>query len=121
MGTPDFQTVDEYIAAQPEETRDVLTQVRKAIRKAVPKAQESISYKMPTYKLGGNILLYFAAWKRHYSLYPASAQMLAAFGEELSSYAVHKATIRLPYAEPVPVPLIVRIAKFRAEELAPRR
>ncbi len=120
MPKTDFKSVDEYIASQPEAVQVVLERVRSAIRKAVPGAQEVISYKMPTYTLYGNRLLYFAVWKQHYSIYAATAQVVAAFQHELASYEVDKGTIRFPLSEPVPVKLIGRIAKFRAKEAAER-
>lgn len=113
-------TVDEYLALQPEGARPVLTQVRQAIRRGAPKAEESISYDIPTYKLQGVRLLYFAGWKKHYSLYPATPEVLAAFRDELAAYKVVKSTIQFPLAEPVPGRLIERIAKFRADEIAGR-
>ncbi len=113
----EIETVDEYIAAQPETAQRALSQVRSAIRKAVPKADESISYKMPTYKLNGERLLYFAGWKQHYSLYPATKTLLAAFKDDLKPYDVVKSTVRFSLAEPVPAKLIERFAKFRAQEI----
>ena len=110
-------SVDEYITSQPEAVQSLLSLVRTAIRKAVPEAEEVISYKIPTYKLHGQPVLYFAGWKKHYSLYPASDHMVAAFQEELASYTVNKGTIRFPLTQPVPVKLIGRIAKFRAKEI----
>ena len=118
MAAPAFDSVEDYIAAQPEATRRALARVRGAIRKAVPEAEESISYNMPTYKLGGRPLLYFAGWKRHYSLYPANARLVAAFPDELAPHKVSKGTLRFELSEPVPVKLIARIAKFRAQEVA---
>jgi uncharacterized protein YdhG (YjbR/CyaY superfamily) len=118
MAKTAFQTVDEYIAAQPAPSRAVLGRVRSAIRRAVPGADEVISYQMPVYKLQAEPVLYFAGWKRHYSLYPATRTLLAAFQGELQPYEVSKGTIRLPLDEPVPVKLIERIAKFRASEAA---
>ena len=120
MARTDFKSVDEYIAAQPDAVQAVLGLVRSAIRKAMPEAEEVISYKIPTYKLNGRAVLYFAGWKQHYSLYPASVPLVAAFEDELASYKVDKGTIRFPLAEPVPVKLIERIAKFRAQEAAIR-
>lgn len=120
MAKADITSVDEYIASQPETMRGILPQVRKAIRDSVPAAEEVISYKMPTYKLDGEVVLYFAGWKQHYSLYPATERVLAAFKEELGPYKIHKATIRFPISEPVPVALIARIARFRAKEVAER-
>lgn len=113
-------TVDEYIAAQPEAVQNTLGRVRATIRKAVPAAEELISYNMPTYKLGGERLLYFAVWKQHYSIYAATKQVVAAFREELAPYKIEKGTIRFPLSEPVPVKLIGRIVKFRAKKVAGR-
>jgi|SRR5437660_12837174 len=118
MAKTDVKTVDEYIASEPEAVRGTLERVRSAIRKAVPQAEEMISYGIPTYKLQGSRLLYFAAWKQHYSLYPATGRLLAAFKDELAGHEVNKSTIRFPLAQPVPVKLIARIAKFRAKEAA---
>jgi len=114
------KSVDEYIAAQPEIVQSVLERVRSAIRKAVPEAEEAISYKIPTYKLPGGPVLYFAGWKKHISLYPATANLVAAFKNEIAPYVVHKGTIRFPLTQSVPVKLIGRIAKFRAKEVAAR-
>jgi uncharacterized protein YdhG (YjbR/CyaY superfamily) len=120
MGKTDFKSVDEYIAAQPAAVQDVLKRVRSIIRKAVPGAEEAISYKMPTYKLHGARMLYFAGWAQHYSLYAATDRVVAAFKEDLAPYEVNKGTIRFPLAEPVPVKLIERIVKFRAKEVGER-
>ena len=113
MAKTDFQSVDDYIASQPEEVQAILELVRGAILKAVPGAEEVVSYKMPTYKLQGEPVLFFAGWKRHYSLYPAGDPVVAAFKKELAPYQVNRGTIRFPLSEPVPVKLIERIAKFR--------
>jgi uncharacterized protein YdhG (YjbR/CyaY superfamily) len=120
MANTDFKSVNQYIASQPEAVRGVLKRVRSTIRKAVPKAEEVISYQMPAYKLHGGILLYFAGWKQHYSLYPATDGVAEAFEDELAPYQVSKGTIRFPLSEPVPVRLIERIAKFRAKIAAAR-
>jgi uncharacterized protein YdhG (YjbR/CyaY superfamily) len=112
-----FSSVDDYIASQPEAIRDVLRSVRDAIREALPAAEELISYGMPTYKLQGAVVLYFAGWKRHFSLYPAGERLLAAFADELAPFEVDKGTIRFPLSPPVPSMLIGRIAKFRADEI----
>jgi uncharacterized protein YdhG (YjbR/CyaY superfamily) len=111
-----FKSVDEYIASQPETVRGVLECVRSSIRKAMPTAEEVISYKIPAYRLEGGLVLWFAGWKRHYSLYPAGDRLVAAFRDELAPYEVNKGTIRFPLSEPVPEKLIEGIAKFRAKE-----
>ena len=114
-------TIDEYIAMQPAAAQIVLGRVRGAIAKATPDAEECISYQIPAFKLHGRVLLYFAGWKEHYSVYPASDQMVAAFDGELDAYRVSKGTLRFPLSDPVPTKLIGRIAKFRAEEIVARK
>ena len=118
MAKTDFKSIDEYIKSQPSAVQTVLKRVRSTIRKAVPKAEEVISYQIPAYKLQGRPLLYFAGWKEHYSLYPSNARLVAAFKDELAPYEIAKGTIRFPLSEPVPVKLIEGIAKFRAKEVA---
>jgi uncharacterized protein YdhG (YjbR/CyaY superfamily) len=120
MTKTDFKSVDDYITSQPAAVQSILGRVRSTIRKAAPGAQEIISYKMPTYMLHGYRLLYFAVWKQHYSIYAATAQVVAAFQDELAPYHVDRGTIRFPLSEPVPVKLIGRITKFRVKEVAER-
>jgi uncharacterized protein YdhG (YjbR/CyaY superfamily) len=120
MAKTGFKSVDDYIASQPETVQGVLRHVRSIIRKALPGAEEVISYQIPAYKLPGGPALYFAGWKRHYSLYPATDQVVAAFKDDLAPFEVSKGTIRFPLSQPVPVKLIQRIAKFRAKEVAER-
>jgi uncharacterized protein YdhG (YjbR/CyaY superfamily) len=119
MARTDFKSVDDYLATQPEAVRGVLEQVRATIRKALPDAEEVISYQIPAYKVPGGTALYFAGWKKHYSLYPANRELVAAFGDELTPYEVNdKGTIRFPLSQAIPVELIARIAKFRAKQVA---
>src|SRR4030081_3829787 len=119
MRKADFTNVDEYISVQPETAQFVLQRVRSTLRKALPGAEEVISYKIPAYKLHGRIVLYFAGWRQHYSLYP-TPRALVVFKDDLAPYKVNKGTIRFPLSQPVPVKLIERIAKFRAKEVAER-
>jgi uncharacterized protein YdhG (YjbR/CyaY superfamily) len=116
MPADKFQSVDEYIGAQPEPVHAILERVRATIRKALPGAEETISYNMPTYTLRGNFIIHFAAWKRHFSIYPASAKLIWSFKKELAAATLIKNTIRFPLAEPVPTALIERITKFRVKE-----
>jgi uncharacterized protein YdhG (YjbR/CyaY superfamily) len=120
MPKTDFKSVDEYIRTHPDAVQSVLRRVRSAIRKALPGADEVISYQIPAYRLSEGNVLYFAGWKQHYSLYPATAGVVAAFGRELEPYEVRKGTIRFPLSRPVPVRLIERIAKLRAKETVAR-
>ncbi len=116
MAKTNFQSVDEYIASRPEAVQEVLKRVRSIVRKAVPKAEEVISYQIPAYKLPAGVVLYFAGWKQHYSLYPAGSRV-AALKKELAPFEVSKGAIRFPLSKPVPVKLIKRIAKLRAKEV----
>src|SRR5262249_20970165 len=113
-------SVREYIASKPIESRASLDAVRRAILKAIPAAQEGLAYQMPAYTLNGVGVLYFAGWKRHFSLYPASDALAARFAKELAPYERSKGTVRFPLSEPVPVRLIERIARFRAQQVASR-
>ena len=114
---PRFTTVDEYMEALPEASRAVLMKVRQTLLKAVPGAEEVISYQIPTIKSDGRVF-HYAAWKQHYSLYPMTESLLEAFAEELAAHEVEKGTIRFSYDRPVPVKFITAIAKFRAKENA---
>lgn len=114
-----IKSVTDYIAAQPAAARAALKRLRSTIRKAMPKAEE-ISYSIPAYKLNGRVVIFFAGWKQHYSIYPATDGLAEAFKDELAPYKISKGTIRFPLSEPVPVKLIERIAKFRAKQAAQR-
>ena len=117
MAKTDFRSVKEYLASKPKEARATLERVRSTIRRAVPAAEETISYQIPAYKHKGTPMLYFAGWKQHYSLYPANPALVAEFKDELAGYELSKGTIRFPLDEPVPVKLIGRIARFRAKQV----
>jgi len=120
MAKTGFKSVDEYIASQPEAAQGVLKRVRRSIRKALPGAEEIISYQIPAYKLDGRTVIYFAGWRQHYSVYPSSDRLVAWFKDDLARYEVSKGTIRFPLSEPVPVKLIEAVAKFRAKEVTER-
>ena len=122
MAKTKFTSVDEYIAAQPKAAQVAMKRVRSAIRKGVPGAEEAISYQIPTYRLHGRSVIYFAGWKEHYSIYPSTRPLVAAFKKALEPYDVNdKGTIRFPLSQPVPVKLIEGLAKFRAKEVIAER
>jgi uncharacterized protein YdhG (YjbR/CyaY superfamily) len=115
------ESVSEYIAGQPRAAQAALRRVRSVLRKALPGAQEVISYGIPAYQLHGRRVLYFAGWKQHYSIYPVTTRLIAAFGDALAPYEYNgKGTLRLPLDKPVPARLLARIAKFRVKEEAVR-
>lgn len=113
------RTVGDYVAAFPKPVAATLEKVRAALHKALPGAEEAISYGIPVLKLHGRPVIYFAGWKEHYSLYPMNKRMEAAFAKDLARYEISgRGTVRFPLAKPVPVGFIQRIAKFRARENA---
>ena len=120
MAKTDFKSVDEYIAARPEAVRPVLRRVRAIIRKALPGAQEVISYQIPAYRKHGGTVVYFAGWKEHYSLYPVGEKVVAALGDALAPYEKSKGTIRFPLAKPIPAALIARIVKLLEKQATER-
>lgn len=109
-----FKTVDEYLSAFPATTQKLLQEVRQAIKKAAPKAEEMISYNMPAFKFHG-ALVYYAAYKNHIGFYPTSSG-IRVFKEELKNYKTSKGAIQFPVDKPIPLNLISRIVKFRAKE-----
>lgn len=121
MARPSFTTVKEYLAAQPAGVRAVLKGVRGAIRKALPGAEEVVSYQIVAFKLQGRAVLHLAGWKEHYSLYPATRRVITALRGARAPHEVRGSTLRFPLDAPVPVALIARLAKLRAKEEAERR
>ena len=112
-------TVDEYISRCDTSAQKVLKQVRRAIKKALPDAEEVISYQIPAYRVHGRVAVYFAAWKEHYSVYPLTRRIEAAYKREIAQYETSgKGTIRFPFRAPVPVELIQAIARLRGEDVA---
>ena len=109
--------IDEYISGFSQDVQEVLQKIRLTIRKAAPKAEETIRYNMPTFYLHGHYLIYFAAFKKHISLYPAPIGS-EQFREDIARYASGKGTLQFPQDKPIPYGLITRIVKFRAMEIS---
>jgi uncharacterized protein YdhG (YjbR/CyaY superfamily) len=107
-------TIGEYIAASPPPVRRRLSAMRATIRRHAPKAEERISYRIPTYFLDGN-LVHFAAFARHIGFYPGPTG-IAAFDEELSRYKRAKGSVQFPHDEPLPLDLVADIVKLRVAE-----
>jgi len=107
--------VDQYLRGLPADFRTALTRLRRTIRAAAPKAEESISYRMPAYKLHGP-LVYFAAFTDHCSLFPASKRILMQFEAELARFDASGATIRFTPGKPLPAALVRRIVRARVRE-----
>lgn len=109
-----FNSIDEYIAAFPEDRQALLEAVRATIRAAAPAAVERISYQMPTFAQEGN-LVYFASLKNHIGFYPTGSG-IAAFQEEIAGYESSKGAVKFPIDQPLPLDLIGRIVQFRVAE-----
>jgi uncharacterized protein YdhG (YjbR/CyaY superfamily) len=109
-----FDNIDKYIAGFPEETQELLEQIRITIRKAAPEAEEVISYQMAAFRFH-RILVYFAGFKNHIGFYPG-ASGIEAFKKELSVYKSGKGSVQFPLDKPIPTELITRIVKFRVNE-----
>ena len=109
-----FENAEDYITSFPTDVQKVLRQVQKAIQKAVPDAEEMISYQMPAFKYKGVWIFYYSAYAKHYSLScPPPFTVFEKYKGELSAFEVSKSAIKFPYEKPVPVKLIAEMAKFR--------
>jgi uncharacterized protein YdhG (YjbR/CyaY superfamily) len=110
---PKPPSIDKYIAARPPAVRTILRKIKQTVRDAVPEAEETISYRMPAFKLDG-VLLYFAAFNNHIGLFPP-VKGDASLERAVKRYAGPKGNLRFPYDKPIPYGLIKRIVKFRAK------
>jgi uncharacterized protein YdhG (YjbR/CyaY superfamily) len=108
MAPGQFATVDDYIRSFPGEVQAALDEVRRTIRKVMPAAGETMSYRIPSITLDGARVVYFAAWKHHLSLYPVPAGD-EAFEREIAPYRASKGTVRFPLGEPIPRDLVERL------------
>ena len=106
--------IDEFIAGYPENIQKILKKIRATIRKAAPKAEETINYGIPTFTLNGN-LVHFSAFKKHIGFYPAPSG-IENFKTELSAYESAKGSVKFPLDQPIPFDLITKIVKFRGKE-----
>jgi uncharacterized protein YdhG (YjbR/CyaY superfamily) len=110
--------MDEYIKAFPKDVQSVLEKIRQSVRKAAPEAEETISYRMPAFKLKGRVLVYFAAFRRHIGLYPPAPRE---FKNEVSKFEGPKGNLKFPIDEPIPYDLVTRIVLFRKKVILDRK
>lgn len=115
MAKTNFQSIDEYIAACPEQSQSYVQKIREIVKSVAPKAKEKISYQIACFELNGKNLVHFAGWKKHVSLYPVPAGS-EAFNEEISNFADGKGTVKFPLDEPLPLKLIRQIVKYRVAD-----
>jgi uncharacterized protein YdhG (YjbR/CyaY superfamily) len=109
-----FETIDEYVKTFPRDVQTILEKMRKTIKKAAPEANETISYRMPTFKLKGSVLVYFAAFRRHIGLFPPAPKE---FRNEVSKYEGPKGNLKFPIDEPIPYDLVTKIVLFRKKAI----
>jgi uncharacterized protein YdhG (YjbR/CyaY superfamily) len=111
-----YESVDAYLADLPEEARGSLEKLRQTIAATAPDATESMAYGMPGFYLDGHPLVYFAAFKKHCSFFPASYEVMERFADELQRFDLQKGTIRFPIGTPLPATLVKKIVKARIKE-----
>jgi uncharacterized protein YdhG (YjbR/CyaY superfamily) len=115
--TKPIETIDEYIAEYPDEVQVILRKLRRLIKAAVPELTEGISYRIPTFYLKGKYLVYFAAFKNHISVYPATTEAVDRV-KGLAAYKVSKGTLKFPLDKPVPYEMIEKFVQCRVAEQA---
>ena len=114
--------IDSYIAAAPGDAQVMLMEMRRLVRKAAPEAVESVSYGMPTYKVGGRPLVYIAAAKKHCSLHAITRPVMAAHRAALKGYETSEGgTVRFPLGKPVPAELVTKLVQARLAEMQPAK
>jgi uncharacterized protein YdhG (YjbR/CyaY superfamily) len=113
-------SVDDYLAGLPDDRRVAMEELRQTIRAAAPDANETIAYAMPAFRTDGQFLVSYAAYKNHYSLFPASEAVVEALGAELKPYLRGRGTISFPAGTALPLGLVTRITNVRVAENAAR-
>lgn len=113
--TPKAQ-VEAYLAGLPSDARKVLRTVRAIVRAAVPTATEHFSYGVPGFRLDGQPLVWYAAFAKHFSLYPMGTAIRSRYASALRGYQTSTGTIRFPLADPVPQALVTKLVKARATQ-----
>jgi uncharacterized protein YdhG (YjbR/CyaY superfamily) len=110
------RAVDDYIAALPEDRRAPMTELRRVLIAAAPRATEAIAYDMPALRLNGAFFVSYDAYKTHYSLFPGTQRMEETLGEEIAPHVYGKGTLRFRADEALPLDLIRRIVEIRLED-----
>ena len=112
--------IDQYLSAVDEPKRGTLQALRRTILEIVPEAEEVISYGLPAFRVRGQIVGGFAAFKTHLSYLPFSGSVLAELGDELDGYKMTKSSLHFPVDEPLPKPLVAKLIEVRLAEIEGR-
>lgn len=116
MKPPAYPTIEGYISAQPPDVAKALNRLQQLVEKTAPAAVPCISYGMPAYRYKGRMLLYFAAFTNHCSLFPGSKDVLTVFEKELKSFKTHNGTIQFTVSKPLPATLVQQIIRYRMQQ-----
>ena len=119
MPEPAPATIEEYIGALAPEKQGPMRELRSAIRAGAPEAIEAISYGMPALRVDGRFLVSYAAFKHHYSVFPASDGVIIGLGDEIAPHVAGRGTLRFPASRPIPADLITRVVRIRLAEHGP--
>ena len=114
---PRFANFEAYVASLPDDRRAGVERLRVTAVAAAPEAVESISYDMPALRLDDHFLVSWAAYKHHYSLFPASAAVVQELGEDIRPFLAGRGTIRFPADQPIPEDVVTRVVRTRVTEL----
>ncbi len=106
----------DYLAVQSPAARKQLTRFRRLVRATVPGAVDAFSYGIPGFRLQGKVLVWYAGWKAHWSIYPITSAIQRTFARDLKPYPRSRGTIRFPLDQPMPIALVTRLLKARARE-----
>ena len=106
-----IETIDQYISEQAKDVQPTLHKIRETIRAAAPEATEKMSWRMPTFWQGEN-LVHFAAFKKHISIFPGG-EATTVFADKLKEYKTAKGTIQFPLDKPIPYELVAEITRWR--------
>ena len=117
-GAAATKLIDDYIAALPEDQAQALTELRQTVAAAAPDAVEAVSYSMPAFKLGKRVLVYYAAFSDHLSLFPASGSVMEKLGPELQAHFTGRGTLQFTPDRPLPRDVVLQIVDIRRQEIA---